>query len=208
MTDDAILPLALAVMLGPQILVGMLLITRKDPIKSSLVYIVAVISTLIFTTYLYYSISTNIGLHEISIGGRPLLKYSLIAIFIFLIIRSIINRTKITEPPKWMQGISTNSLGKIFLINVCLIAFMPTDIAIAFTVGNLLNSESGSFLEALPFFGAVLLISILPLTIYFVLGTGGPKYLAEYALLQDKRDRLIFFYIPANVTKYNCQQLI
>ncbi|QBA63992.1 GAP family protein [Muriicola soli] len=179
MVEIAILPLALTVMLGPQILVGMLLITRKDPIKSSLVYILAVISTLILTTYLYYSLANITGLKEASIGGRPVVKYFLIALFIFLIIRSIINRKKITASPKWMQGISTSSLGKIFIIGVCLIAFMPTDIAIAFTVGNLLNSESSPFLDALPFFGAVLLISLLPLSIYFSLGPKGPEYLEK-----------------------------
>lgn len=166
-------------MLGPQILVGMLLITRKDPIKSSLVYILAILSTLILTTYLYYSLANITGLHEVSIGGRPMVKYVLIALFIFLIIRSIINRNKITEPPKWMQGISTTSLGKIFIIGLCLIAFMPTDVAIAFTVGNLLNSESSSFMDAWPFFGTVLMISLIPLIIYFSLGRSGPKYLEK-----------------------------
>jgi hypothetical protein len=38
MGDIAILPFALTVMLGPQILVSMMLITRKDVVKSSLVY--------------------------------------------------------------------------------------------------------------------------------------------------------------------------
>lgn len=179
MTDIAILPLALTVMLGPQILVGMLLITRKDPIKSSLVYILAILSTLILTTYLYYLLANFTGLHKVTIGGRPMIKYFLITLFIFLIIRSIINRKKITEPPKWMQGILTSSLGKIFVIGLSLIAFMPTDIVVAFTVGNLLNSESSSFMDALPFFGAVLLISLLPLTIYFSLGRSGPKYLEK-----------------------------
>ncbi|QTD38570.1 GAP family protein [Polaribacter batillariae] len=179
MTDIAILPLALTVMLGPQILVGMLLITRKDPVKSSLVYVLAIIATLISTTYLYYLLANITDLHKASIGNKPLVKYFLIVVFIFLIIRSIVNRNKITEPPKWMQGISTASLGKIFVIGFCLIAFMPTDIAIAFSVANLLNSESNSFLEAMPFFGAVLFISILPLAIYFSLGSNGSKYLEK-----------------------------
>ncbi|WP_435416195.1 GAP family protein [Polaribacter aestuariivivens] len=179
MEDIAILPLALTVMLGPQILVGMLLITRKDPIKSSLIYILAIVSTLIFTTYIYYSIANTTSLHKASIGGKPIIKYFLIALFIFLIIRSIVNRKKITEPPKWMQGISTSSLSKIFLIGFSLIAFMPTDIAIAFTVGNILNSESSSFTSALPFFGAVLCISMLPLLLYFSLGSNGSKKLEK-----------------------------
>ena len=179
MSDIAILPLALTVMLGPQILVGMFLITRKDPIKSSMVYILAIISTLILTTYIYYSMSKYTGLHEISVGGKPIVKYILIILFIFLIIRAIINRNKITNPPKWMRGVTTISLKKVFIIGLSLIAFMPTDIAISFTVGNLLNTESNSFLEAWPFFTAVLCISLLPLIIYFLLGRDGPKHLEK-----------------------------
>ena len=179
MTDIAILPLALTVMMGPQILVGMLLITRKDPVRSSAVYILAIISTLILTTYIYYSISKYTGLHEISVGGKPIIKYILIVLFIVLIIRAIINRNKTTNPPKWMRGVTTTSLSKVFSIGLSLIAFMPTDIAISFTVGNLLNAESNSFVEALPFFAAVLCISLLPLTIYFSLGKNGPKHLEK-----------------------------
>ncbi|NNL15983.1 MAG: hypothetical protein HKO81_05010 [Flavobacteriaceae bacterium] len=179
MTDIAILPLALTVMLGPQILVGMLLITRKDPIKSSLVYSLAILSTLILTTYLYYSLVKITGLHLASVGSRPMIKPFLIALFIFLIIRSILNRNKITEPPKWMKGVLSASLSKIFIIGLCLIAFMPTDVAVTFTVGSLLNSESIPFVSAWPFFGAVLLISFLPLTIYFSLGSNGSKYLEK-----------------------------
>lgn len=170
MTEIAILPLALTVMLGPQILVGMLLIMRKDAIKSSLVYTLSIVSTLILTTFIYYSLIQNTGLHNASVGGRPVLKHLLILLFIVLIIRSIVHRNKITEPPKWMKGISSASMGEIFIIGLCLIAFMPTDIIVAFSVGKILNSESGSFYDAFPFFGAVLLISILPLTIYFSLG--------------------------------------
>ncbi|SHH00041.1 GAP family protein [Winogradskyella jejuensis] len=177
MADITILPLALTVMLGPQILVGMLLITRKDPIKSSLTYIVSLISTLILTTYIFYWLTSVTDFHKITISNRPVIKYLLIALLIFLIVRSIVNRNQITEPPKWMQGITTASLGKIFLIGLGLIAFMPTDIAIAFTVGNFLNDNSNHFLEALPFFVAVVFISFIPLLIYFLIGKKGHKYL-------------------------------
>ncbi|WP_281540574.1 GAP family protein [Maribacter aestuarii] len=179
MADVAILPLALSVMLGPQILVGMLLITRKDPIKSSLIYITAIILTLILTTYMYYSIIQRTDLHMASFAGVPMLKYFLIILFIVLIIRSLLKRHQVTAPPKWMQGIATASLGKIFMIGLCLIAFMPTDIAVTFSIGSILNSASSSFLEAWPFFGAVLFISFLPLIIYFSLGSNGSQYLEK-----------------------------
>lgn len=170
MTETAILPLALTVMLGPQILVGMLLIMRKDAIKSSLVYTLSIVSTLILTTLIYYLLIENTDLHNASIGGRPVLKHLLILLFIVLIIRSIVQRNKITEPPKWMKGISSASMGEIFIIGLCLIAFMPTDIIVALSVGKILNSGSGAFYDAFPFFGAVLLISLLPLAIYLFIG--------------------------------------
>ncbi|TCK68988.1 Sap-like sulfolipid-1-addressing protein [Winogradskyella wandonensis] len=179
MTDIAIIPLALTVMLGPQILVGMLLITRKDPVKSSLIYILAVMLALVLSTYLYYTLARVFNFHTISIGGRPVIKHILIVVFVALIIRSIVNRKKITEPPKWMKGISTASLGKIFIIGFCLIALMPTDIAITLTIGNLLNTNASLFTEALPFFGAVLSIALLPLFIYFSLGQSGPEKLEK-----------------------------
>ncbi len=179
MTDIAILPLALTVMLGPQILVAILLITRKDPVKSSLVYIVAVMLTLLLTTSIYYLLANIINFQSTSEGGRPILKYILIALCVYLLVKSILNRHKLTEPPKWMKEIHEASLSKIFILGFTLIAFMPTDIVVAFTVGSLLNNDAGTLLDALPFFGAVLLIAFIPLILYFSLGSKGPEKLEK-----------------------------
>ncbi|KOY51963.1 GAP family protein [Polaribacter dokdonensis] len=179
MDDIAILPLALTVMLGPQILVGMLLITRPDAIKSSLIYISTLLLTLIATTSIYYFLVQSIDFQNFSVGGRPALKYILIALFIFLIIKSFVTRNKITEPPKWMTGLATSSYKKIALIALSLIAFMPTDIVIAFSVGNILNQNSSSLLGAIPFFAAVFFIASVPLLLYFSLGSKASTTLAK-----------------------------
>ena len=179
MDDIAILPLALTVMLGPQILVGMLLITRPDAIKSSLIYISALLLTLIATTSIYYFLVQSIDFQNFSVGGRPALKYILIALFIFLIIKSFVTRNKITEPPKWMTGLATSSYKKIALIALFLIAFMPTDIVIAFSVGNILNQNGSTLFGATPFFAAVLFIASIPLLLYFSLGAKASEKLAK-----------------------------
>lgn len=180
MGDIAILPLALTVMLGPQILVSMLLITRKDVVKSSLVYTFSITITLLTTIFLYNFLSNSIDLHRTTVGNRPVLKYLLICLFIILIVKNIINRKKITEPPKWMQGIKTASLSKIFFIGFCLIAFMPTDIIVAFTVGSLVDSaEKSILLEIMPFLSTVLFICLLPLIVYFSLGKNGDSYIEK-----------------------------
>lgn len=179
MTDISIIPLALTVMLGPQILVGMLLITRQDAIRSSLIYSVAVASTLMLTTFIYYAIATYTGIHKIEIGNKPILKYFLVLLFVFLIIRSILNRNNITEPPKWMKSIKTASLSRIFILGFSLIAFMPTDIIVSFSVGSLLTNSESPYLDFLPFFSAVLLITFSPMLLYFLLGKNRTNYLKK-----------------------------
>ncbi|MDW5288918.1 GAP family protein [Formosa sp. PL04] len=172
-------PLALTVMLGPQILVAILLITRKDPIKSSLVYIASIVLTLIATTLMYYMLVDITHFQDTTLGGRPMLKYVIVAFIVFLIIKLIANRHKATKPPKWMKSISTASLRRIFIIGFSLIAFMPADIVAAFSVGSLLNNNPKGFWAALPFFGAVTLIAATPLIFYTLLGKKGPAYLKK-----------------------------
>ncbi|WGK64986.1 GAP family protein [Croceiramulus getboli] len=177
--DVAILPLALTVMLGPQILVAMLLVTREDAVSSSLVYVSAVGITLLTTTYVYYRLAQATDLHTLAVGNRPSFRYVLILLFIYLIGRSILNRKQITEPPKWMQGITKASYGKIFALGCALIAFMPTDIAVSFSVGSLLHSQDLIFWKILPFLGVVMIIAALPLLFFLALGSRGPQYLQQ-----------------------------
>ena len=166
-------------MLGPQIIVAILLITRKDPIKSSLIYISSILVTLIGTTFMYYMLVDITGFQRTTLGGKPMLKYVMVAFIIFLIIRLIVNRHKVTKPPKWMQSIASASLRKIFIIGISLIAFMPADIVATFSVGSLLNSNPNGFIAALPFFTTVTLIAATPLICYVLLGKKGPEYLQK-----------------------------
>lgn len=173
MTQTSIIPLSLTVMLGPQILVAMLLITRKDAIRSSLVYIIAVVSTLVATTYVYYSVASITHFHKISISGKPILKYILVLFLFYVLVKTIVNRKKITKQPKWLTNIHNCSLPRVFYYGFMLIAFMPGDIAVEFTIGNLLNSNNESFTDAIPFFAAVALITCVPLFTFLTLGKKG-----------------------------------
>ena len=175
MSETTIIPLSLTIMLGPQILVAMLLITRKDAVKSSLVYIISLITTLIFTTYIYCELIGITKFHKISILGKPILKYILAVILLFVLIRTIKNRKKITQQPKWMTDVLSCSLKRIAAIGFMLIALMPSDMVIEFTVGNLINSYDRTFTYAISFFVAVFVIAATPLTIYLSLGNKGPE---------------------------------
>jgi hypothetical protein len=173
MSNLHFLPLALTVMLGPQILVPMLLITRKDPVKSSLVYIISLCTTIVLLTFIYYYIISATHLHDMSMHGKPIFKYLLVGILLFLIIRTIINRKKLTNPPKWMDDITNASLKKIALIGFLLIALMPGDVAVTFTVASFLDRDHVAFMDVFPFFALISLIASSPLLVYLSFGKKG-----------------------------------
>jgi len=177
MSGFSIIPLAITVMLGPQILVAMLLIARKGPVKSSLAYIISVSATIVLTTLLYYYIITVTGMHKATASGKPIFKYILAAILFLLIIRTFFNRKKMTKTPRWITGIATASIGKIMVIGFLLIAIMPGDIACAFSVAGFIKSNHSNFLIALPFFAVVASIASLPLAVYLIAGKKGQPYI-------------------------------
>ncbi|TYA56691.1 GAP family protein [Formosa maritima] len=179
MSESTYIPLALTVMLGPQILVPMLLITRKDPIKSSLAYILSVTATIVLTTYIYYFVIYTTHFHELSSHGEPIIKYVLACILFFVLIKTVVKRKKITHPPKWMKNVTDASLKKIALIGFMLIAFMPGDIAMEFTVGSLLNTNSHTLVQAIPFFCMVSFIASIPLLIYLSFGKKGNQLMTQ-----------------------------
>lgn len=64
----AALPMTFTVMIGPQIAVAILLITQKDAIKSSFIYISTIMLTTIITTYFYYWLVGFTHFHEIKVA--------------------------------------------------------------------------------------------------------------------------------------------
>lgn len=174
------LPMALTIMMGPQILVAILLITRKDVFKSSLIYITSITLTTILITYFYYWLVGITHFHDIKVAEKPVYKYCIVALLILLIIKNIVNRNKLTNPPKWMAKITTASLSEIFLIGLLLILIMPGDIIATFTIGNILFESDKGFYHALPFFIAVFIIAATPLIIYLLMGKKGHVLLNKF----------------------------
>jgi hypothetical protein len=108
-----------------------------------------------------------------SMHGEPIFKYVLVGILLFLIIRTIINRKKLTNPPKWMDDITNASLKKIALIGFLLIALMPGDVAVTFTVASFLDRDHVAFMDVFPFFALISLIASSPLLVYLSFGKKG-----------------------------------
>ena len=176
MYETSIIPLALTVMMGPQIIVALLLVTHPKPIKSSLVYILSILITLVVTTAIYYYLFDLLDFKEQSgAGNHSLIKSMIVLLIGYLLIRTFLRRKKLTEKPKWMTSIVSASPWKISKMGFLLIALMPTEIAMEITVAGMIVEHQGTLLDAMGFFSMVTFIAALPILIYWLLGSYGNK---------------------------------
>lgn len=170
-----ILPLAITMMAGPQIMVSVLLLTGKSPVRPSLAYAAAVgicaalgvgIATIVAGV-----LHASVPLNE---SGEPttealVIQIALVSLLIFAAIKQYIGRAT-SEAPKWLASVQQADVKQVVKFAAMLIFMMPTDIIAMLTVGINLESNSLAFVDALPFIGLTALIAALPLIAYVALG--------------------------------------
>lgn len=170
-----ILPLAITMMVGPQILVAIIFITsKKDAVKISLSYLAAILFAASTGIILVFTIARIFGLTADSSGHAPkgsvVVQVALVALLIILSLRSYLTR-KTAKPPKWLTGLQDTRPKTAFKLGLLLIYLMPTDIIVMLTVGLHLaanGSHVKDLLAALPFLAVTLLIAGFPLLSYLL----------------------------------------
>lgn len=168
-----ILPLAITMMAGPQILSALLLVTSKKPLANSLAFVSGVGLTASVGVLLYTALGNALGdtvnLHDTDgpTGIAKVIQLTLVAVLIWLAIRSFRERKR-PKQPAWMASLFDASPWRAFVLATTLIFLMPTDIIAMLTVGINLASNNLSFWNALPFLGLTVLIAALPLISYLL----------------------------------------
>lgn len=171
-TIISVLPLAITMMAGPQIIAAIILITGKDAVRSSLAYIAAVFSATIIGTLGLSVFFSLIGLSSLPKNnkGNPIsnsIETILIVFLIFLSTKTFRNRANV-KLPKWMNNLQeTNPLGA-FKTGLLVIFFMPSDVMIMITVAMHLISRQVSPLTVIPFALTTIFIASIPLLTYLL----------------------------------------
>jgi hypothetical protein len=168
-----ILPLAITMMAGPQILVAIIFITsKKDVIKVSVSYLagIAIAGSVFITTV--FIIARLLGITADAAGHAPkkvsVIEVILVSLLIFASLRSYLNRTT-AKPPKWMAKLQETKPSGAFKLGLLLICLMPGDFVVMITVGLHLaghGSSPAALLNAVPFLVVVMLIASAPLLGY------------------------------------------
>jgi hypothetical protein len=169
--DAKILPLAITMMAGPQIMSDIAFITGRRPVPVAGAFVLAVALAAAAGTAIALGLVSVLGIDlgsESDLGSvGTIIELALVALLILASTKNVIRRETI-EPPKWLGTLQQAGPRKAFTTGLLVILLMPSDIAIMLTVGTHLDHTHSSFVDALPFIGATVLVAALPLLGYLL----------------------------------------
>lgn len=176
MTEQvAILPMAVAMVAGPQIITAVFLATSRQPRLNSLAYIggvaIAVLAGLAIsfvTARLFNEAAEATGAST----ADDWLTWVIVALLGALSIRTFLGRKSATTP-KWMASLQDAEPKAAFKLGLVLFLLMPSDIAVLLAVGAYLAQNKLGYVDGVPFVALTVLLVALPFLGYLVLGQRG-----------------------------------
>ena len=166
--DLPILPLAVTMMAGPQLVSSVILVTTPRAVRVSLAFLAGVaVAVAVGVTAMFFvaaAFGGAVGLGSESDRGSAgnVVKYVLVGLLVLLALRNWRGRAT-AEPPKWLGALMDAGPGRAFRTGLLVILLMPSDLIVLLTVGVHLRQTHATPLAALPFWALTVLIAALPL---------------------------------------------
>jgi threonine/homoserine/homoserine lactone efflux protein len=164
-----ILPLAITMMAGPQIMAAIIFVTAPKALRVSVPFLAGVAIATTVGVIITTTIASLLSLGDPSASGSSgnIIQYVLVGLLVALAIKNYVGR-ETAEPPRWLSALQSADVKRAFMTGLLVILLMPSDIIIMLTVGTNLAQNNAGLVAALPFIGATVLVAALPL-LFFVL---------------------------------------
>jgi hypothetical protein len=169
----AVLPLAITMNAGPQIMSAIIFVTAPKPLKLSTYFLAGVVIAVTVGVTVTYTLATVLG-NGVSLGDPSnsgslghIIQYLLVGLLVFLSIKNYVGRETI-EPPRWLGALQNAGPRTAFTTGLLLLSVFPSDFVILVTVGVNLAQNNASLLGAVPFVVATILIAALPVLSYLL----------------------------------------
>jgi Sap-like sulfolipid-1-addressing protein len=178
----AILPLAITMMAGPQIMSAIIFLTASRAVRLSVSFVlgvaIATVVGLVFALALLSVLGEGVSLGGPSNDGSigKLIQYALVALLIALALKNYVRRESV-EPPRWLGALQDANQWMALKTGLLVIWLMPGDIIVLLTVAANLEQNGAGLLAALPFIAATLLIAALPLLLYLLFYRGAQQFM-------------------------------
>jgi hypothetical protein len=173
MMNLAVLPLAITMNAGPQIMSAIIFITASKPLKLSASFLAGVVIAVTVGVTITYTLAAALG-NSASLGDSNdntslgnIIQYLLVGLLVFLAIKNYVRRESI-EPPSWLGAMQTATPRRAFVTGLLLLSVFPSDFVILVTIGVNLAQNNASLLDAVPFIVATVFIAALPVLLYLL----------------------------------------
>jgi hypothetical protein len=169
----AVIPLAITMNAGPQIMSAIIFVTAPKALKLSAYFLAGVVIAVTVGVTVTYTLATVLG-NNISLGDSSssgslgnIIQYLLVGLLIFLSIKSYVRR-ETSEPPRWLGAMENAKPRTAFTTGLLLLSVFPSDLVILVTVGINLAHNNASLVGAVPFIAATIFIAALPMLSYLL----------------------------------------
>jgi hypothetical protein len=171
--NTAILPLAITMMAGPQIMSAIIFVTSERAVKTSLAFVLGVLIATTVGLAALRGILTLLGdslsLGESSDDGSAghIIQFALVGLLIAGAIKNYVRRETV-EPPKWLGKLQQADPKQALRTGLLVILVMPSDLIVMLTVATNLEQSGDSLAAAVPFILGTALVAALPLLGYLI----------------------------------------
>jgi threonine/homoserine/homoserine lactone efflux protein len=171
-----VLPMAVVMSAGPQIVTATFLATSQNPRRNSLAFLASVgAATTIGVTIFFLAGSGLAGEQD---EGKSWLDWLIVALLVFLVLWVFLKRNE-TEPPKWMGKLERADARFAAKIGFLLYLAMPTDLISMASVGAYLARHGEPWWHCLGFIILTVLVAGLPLMALLLMGQRAERTLPQ-----------------------------
>jgi hypothetical protein len=163
-----VLPLAVIMVAGPQIVSAILLATSARALRDSAAFIAgATLATTIGVTAAYLLSSTAAASTRNT--RSDVIDYGIIVLLLGLIV-VVFRKRRDTRPPKWMGELQTATSRFSFNLGFLLFFVMPSDVVTMVTVGAYVAHHGSPWWHTVPFVLLTIVLVGLPVIVLLLLG--------------------------------------
>jgi hypothetical protein len=159
MSFFTILPLAIVMVAGPQMLSAIFLATSRDWRRNSALFVSG--AALSISTVVALAYFLGIGSRRAGGDSNGLLSTVVLVLIVAAMISTFLGREE-SEPPKWMGRLERATPRFSFRLGFLLLGVFPTDIVTSVAVGSYLAANDLPLVDAAPFVALTLLLLALP----------------------------------------------
>ena len=175
----AVLPLAVVMVAGPQIISAFFFATTEKWKSDSCAFVLGGAIGLLSVVTAAYLLANKVSGSGSGGGSKSHAVDIAILVLLVFAMAYVFHNRKRSEPPKWMGKLQTATPRFTFRLGFLLLAIFPSDLVTSISVGSRLANQGDPWWHALPFIFLALFFLALPALAVLLLGERARKVLPK-----------------------------